>query len=130
MLKINNIQQVRSKSITFIRYTQNQKHSSGTLKVNYIQQVRSKSITLIVRYAQNDVIDFERTWWMLLILSVPDEGFWFWVYLMNVIDFERTWWILLILNVPDEHSSGTLKINNIHQVRSKSITFIRYAQNQ
>ena len=30
----------------------------------------------------------------------------------------------------EKHSSGTLKINNIHQVRSKSITFIRYAQNQ
>jgi hypothetical protein len=41
-----------------------------------------------------NVVDFERTWWMLLTLNVPDECCWLWTYLMNVVDFERTWWML------------------------------------
>jgi hypothetical protein len=48
------------------------------------------------------VIDFERTWWLLLTLSVPDDCYWIWAYLMIVIDFKCTWWLSLTLIVPDD----------------------------
>jgi hypothetical protein len=39
---------------------------------------------------------------MKVILSVPDEGYSGWAYLMKVIQAERTWWRLFSLSVPDE----------------------------
>jgi hypothetical protein len=47
-------------------------------------------------------IIFERTWWCLLSLNVPDEFYYLWMYPMRFIIFERTWWGLLSLNVPDD----------------------------
>jgi hypothetical protein len=56
------------------------------------------------------IIDFGRTWWLLLTLSVPDD-YWLWAYLMIidfelhlviVINFEHTWWLLLTLRVSDD----------------------------
>jgi hypothetical protein len=167
MVSLNNLHQVGSAWITFIRYgTIPDECYSGwpyLMKVIQADHIWWRLFRLTLpdegysgwAYLMK-VIQADHTWWRLfrltipdegysgwpylmkVILTIPDEGYSGWPYLMKVIQADHTWWRLFRLALSDEGYSGWAyqmqviqsdhTLNNLHQVWSAWITFIREGQ--